>query len=123
MMQDMQQRMDSMATAIGTLNVKLNNSRQASQYPSSWSQANKSSSSRSKAVNKKKKQEKKTYHTTSEDNDDDDDDESTGSRTGTEAIPMPIMDNSTLSSFKFWLLVVYFSKLLAPVTWMKALWI
>jgi hypothetical protein len=74
-------------------------------------------------VNRKKKQEKKTYHTTSEDNDDDDDDESTGSRTGTEAIPMPIMDNSTLSSFKFWLLVVYFSKQLAPVTWMKALWI
>jgi hypothetical protein len=31
MMQDMQQRMDSMATAIGTLNVELNNSRQASQ--------------------------------------------------------------------------------------------
>jgi Ca2+-dependent lipid-binding protein len=30
MMQDMQQRMDSMATAIGTLNVELNNSRQAS---------------------------------------------------------------------------------------------
>jgi hypothetical protein len=46
MMQDMQQRMDSMATAIGTLNVELNNSRQASQYPSSWSQARKSSPSR-----------------------------------------------------------------------------
>jgi hypothetical protein len=35
MMQDMQQRMDSMATAIGTLNVELNNSRQASRYRSS----------------------------------------------------------------------------------------
>jgi hypothetical protein len=56
MMQDMQQRMDSMDTAIGTLNVELNNSRQASQYPSSWSQAKNSSSSRSKAVKKEKKQ-------------------------------------------------------------------
>jgi hypothetical protein len=55
MMQDMQQRMDYMATAIGTLNVELNNSRLASQSPSSWSQAQKSSSSRSKAVKKKKK--------------------------------------------------------------------
>jgi hypothetical protein len=60
MMQDMQQRMDSMATAIGTLNVELNNSRQASQYPSSWSQAKESSSSRSKPVKKKKKQKKKS---------------------------------------------------------------
>jgi hypothetical protein len=50
MMQDMQQRMDSIATAIGTLNVGLNNSRQASQSPSSWSQTKMSSSSRSKAV-------------------------------------------------------------------------
>jgi hypothetical protein len=54
MMQDMQQIMDSMATAIGILNVKLNNSRQASQFPSSWLQAKKTSSSRSKAVMKKK---------------------------------------------------------------------
>jgi hypothetical protein len=95
MMQDMQQRMDSMATAIGTLNVEFNNSRQASQYPSSWSQAKESSSSRSKAV-KKTKQKKKTYNTTRDDDDDDDDDESTWSSTGTDATPMPIMDNSTL---------------------------
>jgi hypothetical protein len=87
MMQDMQQRMDSMATSIGTLNVELNNSRQASQYPSSWSQAKYSLSSRSKAVKKKK-----SYNTTSDDDDDDDDDESTGSSTGTDATPMPIMD-------------------------------
>jgi hypothetical protein len=60
MMQDLQQRMDSMATAIGTLNVELNNSRQASQYPSSWSQSKKSSSSRSNAVKKKKKQKSLT---------------------------------------------------------------
>jgi Ca2+-dependent lipid-binding protein len=93
MMQDMQQRMDSMATAIGTLNVELNNSRQASQYPSSWSQAKKSFSSRSKAV------KKKSYNTTSDDDDDDDDDESTGSSTVTDATPMPIMDNSTLRTF------------------------
>jgi hypothetical protein len=99
MMQDMQQRMDSMATAIGTLHVELNNSRQASQYPSSWSQAKKSSSSRSKAVKKKKKQKKKSYNTTSDDDDDDDDDESTGSSTGTDATPMPIMDNSNLRTF------------------------
>jgi hypothetical protein len=96
MMQDMQQRMDSMATAIGTLNVELNSSRQASLYPSSWSQAKKSSSRRSKAVKKKKKQKKKSYNTTS---DDDDDDDSTGSSTGTDAPPMPIMDNSTLRTF------------------------
>jgi hypothetical protein len=82
-----------MDTAIGTLNVELNNSRQASQYPSSWSQAKKSSSSRSKDVKKKKKQKKKSYNTTS---DDDDEDESTGSSTGTDATPMPIMDNCTL---------------------------
>jgi hypothetical protein len=102
MMQDLQQRMDSMATAIGTLNVEFNNSRQASQYPSSWSQAKKSSSSRSKAVKKKKKQKKKFYNTTSDDDvddDDDDDDESTGSSTGTDATPMPIMKNSTLRTF------------------------
>jgi hypothetical protein len=94
MMQDMQQRMDSMATAIGTLNVELNNSRQASQYSSPWSQAKKSSSSISKAVRKRKKQKKKTYHTTS-----DDDDESTGSSTGTDATPMSIMENFTLRPF------------------------
>jgi hypothetical protein len=95
MVQDMKQRMDSMATGIGTLNVELNNSRQASQYHSSWS-------SRSKAVKKKKKkkkQRKKSYNTTSDDDDDDDDDESTGSSTGTDATPMPIMDNSTLRTF------------------------
>jgi hypothetical protein len=73
MMQDTQQRMDYMITAIETMNVELSNSRQVSQSPSSWSQAKKSSSSRSKAV-KKKKQKKKSYNTTS----DDDDDESTG---------------------------------------------
>jgi hypothetical protein len=95
MMQDMQQRLDSMDTAIGTLNVELNSGRQASQSPSSWSQAKKSSSSRSKAV-KKKKQKKKTYITTT---DGDDDDESTGSSTGTDATPMSIMDNSTLRTF------------------------
>jgi Ca2+-dependent lipid-binding protein len=95
----MQQRIDSMATAIGTLNVELNNSLQASQYPSSWSQAKKSSSSRLKAVKKKTKQKKKSYNTTSDDDDDDDDDESTGSSTGTDATPMPIMDNSTLRTF------------------------
>jgi hypothetical protein len=99
MMQDMQQRMDFMATAIGTLKVELNNSRQASQYLSSWSQAKKLSSSRSKAVKKKKKQKKKSYNTTSDDEDDDDDDESTGSSTGTGATPMPIMDKSTLRTF------------------------
>jgi hypothetical protein len=119
MMQDMQQRMDSMATAIGTLNVELNNSRQASQSPSSWSQAKKSSSSRSKASQspsswsrakkssssrskavKKKKKKKKSYNTTSDDDDDDDDDddESTGLSTETDATPMPIMDNSTLGT-------------------------
>jgi hypothetical protein len=88
-----------MATAIGTLNVELNNSRQASQYPSSWSQAKNSSSSRSKAV-KKKKQKNKSYNTTSDDDDDDDDDdESIGSSTGTDATPIPIMDNSTLRTF------------------------
>jgi Ca2+-dependent lipid-binding protein len=97
MMQDMQQRMDSMATAIGILNVELNNSRQASQFPSSWSQAKKSSSSQSKAV-KKKKKKKKTYNTTS-DVDGDDDNESTESSTGADATPMPIMDNSTLRTF------------------------
>jgi hypothetical protein len=100
MMSDMQQRMDSMATAIGTLNVELNNSRQASQYPFSWSQAKNLSSSRSKAVKKKKKKKKKSYNTTSDDDDDDDDDdESTGSSTGTDATPMPIMNNSTLRTF------------------------
>jgi hypothetical protein len=103
MMQDMQQRMDSMATAIGTLNVELNNSRQASQYPSSWSQAKKSSSSRSKAVKKKKKRKKKSNNTTSDDDngddDDDDDDESTGLSTGMDATPMSIMYNSTLRTF------------------------
>jgi Ca2+-dependent lipid-binding protein len=99
MMQDMQQRMDSMVTATGTLNVELNNSRRASQYPSSWSQAKKSSSSRSKAVKRKKKQKKKSYNMTSDDDDDDDDDESTGSSTGTDATPMPIMDKSTLRTF------------------------
>jgi hypothetical protein len=98
MMQDMQQRMDSMATAIGTLNVELKNSRQASQYPFSWSQAKKSSSSRSNAV-KKKKEQKKTYNTTTDDDDNDDDDESTGSSTGRDATPMPIMENSTLRTF------------------------
>jgi hypothetical protein len=67
MMQDMQQRMDSMATAVGTLNVELNNSRQASQYPSFWSQARESSSSRSKAVKKEKKQREKSYNTTNDD--------------------------------------------------------
>jgi hypothetical protein len=100
MMQDMQQRIYSMATAIGTLHVELNNSRQASQYSSSWSRAKKSSSSRSKAV-KKKKQRKKSYNTTSDDDGDDDDDESTGSSTVTDATPMPIMDNSTLRTFYF----------------------
>jgi hypothetical protein len=55
MMQDIQQRLDSMDTAIGTLNVELNNNRQASQYSSSWSQAKKSSSSWSKKMKKKKK--------------------------------------------------------------------
>jgi hypothetical protein len=96
-MQDMQQRMDSMATAIRTLNVELKNSRQASQYLSSWTQAKKSSSSRSKAVKeKKKKQTKRIDNTTSDDDDDDDDDESTGSSTGTDATQMPIIDNSTL---------------------------
>jgi hypothetical protein len=99
MMHDMHQRMDTMATAIGTLNVELNNSRWASQYPSSWSQAKMSSSSRSKAVKKMKKQKKKSYNTTSDDDDDDDDDESTESSTGTDASPMPIMDNSTLRTF------------------------
>jgi hypothetical protein len=39
MMQDMQQSMDPMPTAIGTLNVELINSRQEFQYPTSWSQA------------------------------------------------------------------------------------
>jgi Ca2+-dependent lipid-binding protein len=91
--------MDSMATAIGTLNAELNNSRQASQYPSSWSQARNSSSSRSKAVKKKKKQKKKSYNTTGDDDDDDDDDESKGSSTGTDATQMPIMDDSTLRTF------------------------
>jgi hypothetical protein len=95
MMQDMQQRIDSIATAIGTLNVELNISRQASQSPSSWSQAKNSSSSWSKAV-KKKKQKKKTYNTTS---DDDDDDESTRSSIGTDSTPIAIMGNSTLRTF------------------------
>jgi hypothetical protein len=72
--------------------VELINSRQASQSPPSWSQAKKSSSSRPKAVKKKKQ----TYNTTSGD---DGDDESTGSSTGTDARPMPIMDNSTLRTF------------------------
>jgi hypothetical protein len=99
MMQDMQQSMDSTATDIGTLNVELNNSGQASQYPFSWSQAKKSSSRRSKAVKKEKKKKKKSYNTTSDDDDDDDDDESTGSSTGVDATPMPIMDNSTLRTF------------------------
>jgi Ca2+-dependent lipid-binding protein len=99
MMQDMQQRMDPMDTAIGTLNVELNNSRQASQPPSSWSQAKNSSSSWSNAVKKNQNQKKKPYNTTSDDDDDDDDDESTGSSTGTDATPMPIMDNSTLRTF------------------------
>jgi hypothetical protein len=100
MMQDMQQRMYSMATAIGTLNVELDNSRQASQYPSSWPQTKKSLSSLSKAVKKKKKkQTKKNYNTTSDDDDDDDDDESAGSSTGTDTTQMPIMDNSTLRTF------------------------
>jgi hypothetical protein len=49
MMQDMQQRMDCMATAIATLNVELNNIRQASQYPTSWSQAKNSSCSAARA--------------------------------------------------------------------------
>jgi hypothetical protein len=49
---------------------------------------------------KKKKKKKEPYNTTSDDDDDDDDDdESTGSRTGTDATPMPIMDNSTLRTF------------------------
>jgi hypothetical protein len=100
MMQDIQQRMDSMASAIGTLNVELNNSRQESQYPSSWLQDKNPSSSRSKAVKKKKKkQRKKTYNTTSDDDgdddDDDDDDESTWSSTGMNATQMPIMEKST----------------------------
>jgi hypothetical protein len=56
MMQDMQQRMDSMATAIGTPNVELKSSCLASQYPYSWSQTKIPSSSRSKAVKKKEKQ-------------------------------------------------------------------
>jgi hypothetical protein len=94
----MQQRMDSMATAIVTLNVELNNSRQASQCHPSWSQAKKSSSGRSKGVKKKKKQKQKTCNTTSDD-DDDDDDESAGSSTGTSATPMPIMDNFNLRTF------------------------
>jgi bisphosphoglycerate-dependent phosphoglycerate mutase len=98
MMQDMQQIMDSISTAIGILNVELNNSRQASQYPFSWSQAKKSSSSRSKAVNKKTKQKKKSYNTTSDD-DDDDDYESIGSSSGTDATPIPIVENSTLRTF------------------------
>jgi hypothetical protein len=85
MMQDMQQRMDSMATAIGTLNMELNNSRQASQYPPFWSQAKQSSSSRSKAAKEKKKQKKKSYNTMSDDDDDDNDIESTGSSTGSDA--------------------------------------
>jgi hypothetical protein len=51
-LQDMHQRMDSLATDIGTLNVELNKSRQASKHPSSWSQTKKSSSCRSKAVKK-----------------------------------------------------------------------
>jgi hypothetical protein len=93
--------MDSMATAIGTLNVELNNSRQENQYSSSWSQAKKSSSIRSKAV------KKKTYNTTSDDDDDDDDDdESTGSSTGTDVFCGPdqcsrhsyVDDNSCLIS-------------------------
>jgi hypothetical protein len=46
---------------------------------------------------KKKKQKKKTYNTTSDD--DDDDDESTGSSTGADATPMPIMEISTLRTF------------------------
>jgi hypothetical protein len=50
-------------------------------------------------VKKKKKQMKKSYNTTSDDDDDDDDDELTGSSTGTDATPMPIMDNSTLRTF------------------------
>jgi hypothetical protein len=49
-------------------------------------------------VKEKKEGKKKTYNTTSDD-DDDDDDESTGSSTGTDATPMPIMDNSTLRTF------------------------
>jgi hypothetical protein len=92
-MQDIQQRMDSMATAIGTLNLELNNSRQAFQCPFSWSQAKKSSASRSKAVKKKKK--KKTYNTTSGE-EEDDDVESKRSSTETDATPMQILDNSTL---------------------------
>jgi hypothetical protein len=51
-------------------------------------------------LKKKKKQKKKSYNMTSDDDDDDDDDdESTGSSTGTDATPMPIMDNSTLRNF------------------------
>jgi hypothetical protein len=91
--------MDSMATAIVTLNVDLNNNRQASQYPSFTSQAKKSSSSRSKAVKKKKRQKKKTYDMTSDDDDDYKDDESTGSSTETDATPIPIKENSTLRTF------------------------
>jgi hypothetical protein len=89
-----------MATAIRTLNVELYNSRQASQYPSSWWQAlKKSSLGLSKAVKRNKEQKNKTYNTTSDDDDDDDDDKSTGSSTRTDATPMPTMDNFTLRTF------------------------
>jgi aspartyl-tRNA synthetase len=96
MMQDMQQRIDSMATAIEILHVELNNSLQASQFPSSWSQAKKSSSGRSKAVKKNKKQKKKSYNTASDDEDEEEVDKSTGSSTKKDATSMSIMENSTL---------------------------
>jgi hypothetical protein len=45
------------------------------------------------------KKKKNTDDSTSDDDDDDNDDESTGSSTGTDATPIPIMDNSTLGTF------------------------
>jgi hypothetical protein len=87
-MRDMQQKVNSMATAIGALNVDLNNSRQTSQSSSSRSQPKKSSSSLPIVAKKKS-----TFNKTS-----DDDDESIGSGTRTDVAPMRIMDNTTLKT-------------------------
>jgi hypothetical protein len=89
-MQGIQQRMNSMDTEIGTLNVYFKYSPQASQPPSTQSRPKKSSPSRSKAANKK------AYNTTS---DDDDDDEWTESSAGTDIMPIPNMEKFTLRTF------------------------
>jgi hypothetical protein len=69
------------------LNVELSHSRLASHPTTSRSRPKNSSSIRSESARKKKM---KTYNTSS-----DDVDESTGSSTGSNVTPMPIMNNST----------------------------